>query len=529
MTTVTTETLRRVACVACLSLTLVTRTYAQDPCGNFEEGWISEGKLETDYGGAVLRLQVAGTTLQGTGYLIEATQGFILTAAHVVDGGPKATIDVTSPALPGRTLKATLVKRATGSIDLALLKLTNPSDLPRVQAIDIALRFPAKGDRLYAMSYPKLGDEPNFILRGQTVELMAATGDWSIEVKQTASLGGASGGPLFNSAGSAVGTASQKVGVGASMTRYLPMVLSKTLLDEIPIPAWINALDEKLKVGAINRETLVELMKKRPGNPTNLELYSWVRKITAHRADYAGVANLIQCPIITALSHRKMEELIIPLTMFASAKQLGDANYQLSMREAAIGQGVLAVIHARDAVTAYQAASDTQGELSAKLLMARAQLDTGATKLAELSIADVMQRLGSLPPAKVGGVYSVAAKIDVKKGAFPAAMTKYSKASDVFRTSGNFSAAGDSTFSIADIYTQMGNWRSAQHTFRKAIDLYEMGNDETGKANALYGLARTQAAAGGAPDAVVTFQKYLELAPNGPHSREARIIVDLRK
>ena len=198
---------------------------AEIPCGNFEPGAMNLSQLQSEFEGAILRLQTEGSSSSGTGYLIDSARGYILTALHVVSSGTPTVglvVNVASHALPGQKLKAVVVDFDPAPNDLALLKLTSPALAAQIRPVDIALRIPAPDDSLFSMGYAQIGDEPNDQPRDQAVSLMATGQSGYIEVKQTLAVGGASGGPLLNGWGGAVGTCREQVGIGGVTARYTP-------------------------------------------------------------------------------------------------------------------------------------------------------------------------------------------------------------------------------------------------------------------------------------------------------------------
>jgi tetratricopeptide (TPR) repeat protein len=496
--------------------------FGQAGCGNFEESAATAGQIDTQFLGAVLRLQVKGGTSSGTGYLV-SRQGYILTAAHVLGSASDgAMVDATSPARPGASLEAKIVRRAHAGTDLALLKLVDASLLDIVQPVDISLRFPYRDDKLYAINYPQIGDESNRSPKGQTVEFVATSADKLIEVKQSIAYPGASGGPLFNGSGNVIGTAVQAVGTGNGLARYVPMEQARELLDLIEMSDVVARLDEQVRKGGLDQATLAQRMIKRAGNPSNLDLYAWARRIVQRRSDYAALGKLLACPIIAAMMHRKLDDLVVELSPFAVAKDAADAYFQVARREVLMGRSLLAQAHAQAALGKYQEVRDKTGELHAKTLLAATQFDTGAIRLAKTNIDSVLVDVTALPPRESGQVFQLAGAIDAKEGAFAQAMSKFEKAVQAYLQGGNYSLAGDSTASMAAANVQWGKLTDAQKRYRNAIDLYDKAGNRSGKADALYGLARAQSSAGEKQETIAeTFKKYLETAPAGPHAFEA--------
>jgi S1-C subfamily serine protease len=172
----------------------------------------------------VLRLQVEGDSGSGTGYLIDSSRGYIVTAFHVVHAAlPDTPIKVRFPssAFASQTFTAKLVRslghlQQDGTVagtDLALLQLQPGDSLSTVRPVDISLQYPGQDTLLYSLGFPQLGDLGNEDITTQLTQLIATPEDGSIEVRQ-AIFGGNSGGPLLDASGSSVGTCRETVGTG---------------------------------------------------------------------------------------------------------------------------------------------------------------------------------------------------------------------------------------------------------------------------------------------------------------------------
>jgi len=138
----------------------------------------------------------------GSGVIVDAAEGVLITNNHVVEGGRKFTIDLTD----GRLFNATLVG-ADKATDIAVLKITpdgRPLDLKQVQTVDSdTLRT---GDLAFAVGYP-LGLDQTLTMGVISGLGRSGLGDAVEDYIQTdaAVNSGNSGGPLLDSRGRLIG------------------------------------------------------------------------------------------------------------------------------------------------------------------------------------------------------------------------------------------------------------------------------------------------------------------------------------
>ena len=503
---------------------------------NFEPTGMSEGTLTSEFKGSILRLQTSGSQDSGTGYLIDSTQGYLITAFHVIASDSNApSIDVTSPdpRLAGVKLTAKLMRSigtlqpdgTVGLPDLALLKLDNPLLVKNLRAVDISLRYPSVDQTFYAMGYPKLGDLPNTTFSEQLVRFMASPEDGSIQVTQ-ATFGGNSGGPLLDPTGSVLGTCHEVVGTGSVVARYTPMSDAETLLDLIPLTERTKVLDDQVKTGSITETAFKALLIKNSTNPTNLELYTWARYINAHRDLYSSIATkkLLQCSM-RAFSQRGMEDLVIALSSFADPRTVGDANITLAEREINQGRPLAAESHVLAAAVAYAAANDSSGQLKASMLSTRLQLAVGSIDSAAMQSAALLEHLSSFPPADRATALTVAAHVDIARGNGLAAVQKLNAASEFSVQAGQPITAANLLSTSADVSLEINKPHDAMEFLARAISLYKNSSDKSGEAESIYKLVKVESALGDQKATTENLQHYLALEPEGSHSAEAREIL----
>ncbi|MFN5614534.1 MAG: S1C family serine protease, partial [Brevundimonas sp.] len=134
----------------------------------------------------------------GSGVIIDAAAGIIVTNHHVIEGGEKFTVDLTD----GRLFDAELVG-ADKATDLAVLRISAP-DLAQVEVVDSdTLRT---GDLAFAVGYP-LGLDQTLTMGVVSGLNRSGLGDAVEDYIQTdaAVNSGNSGGPLLDSRGRLIG------------------------------------------------------------------------------------------------------------------------------------------------------------------------------------------------------------------------------------------------------------------------------------------------------------------------------------
>jgi len=506
------------------------------PCEkvSFVPGSMDEGLLTTEFKSSILRLQVPGSSNSGTGYLIDSNQGYIITAFHVVASAKVGTlIDITTsnPGLAGAKLTASLIKAlgtiqsdgTVGGIDLALLKLTNPSLATGLRPVDISLRFPTVDQTLYAMGYPQLGNEPNTTFSEQLVRFMA-NHDGSIQVTQ-AIFGGNSGGPLLDSSGNSIGTCFQAVGTGSAVARYIPMCDAKVLLDLVPMSERMISLDQKIREGTVTEATLMDILTKSTSNPTNVELYAWARHFIANRDQYRSpeILKLIGCPI-KALMHRGMDDLILDLNV-ANSEVAAEANIHVAERMIARGRPLEGADFVHAAAALFAETKNTAGTFKAAILSTRIQLAVGSIDAASIQSKKVMANIDSLSKQDKLTALSTAASIDIVKGNKAKALPKLEQASHFAVDLGQLRTAAVMMSSSADVSLNLSKPGDAKNSLLNAIALYQLSNDTIGEAETVYKLIGVESILKN-PEASKNLKShYIAIAPHGTHAEELNWVI----
>ncbi|MEQ8997398.1 MAG: trypsin-like peptidase domain-containing protein [Coleofasciculus sp. B1-GNL1-01] len=134
-------------------------------------------------------------TVEGTGSgSIISADGLVLTNAHVVAGSPTVTVTLAD----GRRLSADVVAFGENGLDLAVLKIRTPSNLP---TISLAPRPVQVGQRAFAIGNPFGRYQGTF-----TVGIVSRIDQQRGLIQTDATINpGNSGGPLLNSQGELIG------------------------------------------------------------------------------------------------------------------------------------------------------------------------------------------------------------------------------------------------------------------------------------------------------------------------------------
>lgn len=330
---------------AVIGLTLLcnfSACFGRDPCldETFERARLTREQIYQDFTGAIFRISVtsAGTALAtGTGYLIDSETGYTLTARHVLDRyfeTSGASIEATSPYLPGKTLHLEVVQ-SPKSVDLVLLKALETNLTSQITPLDIALHLPPRGSTYYTIGYPKGQTRPH----AQEVEILGPyqgpnQSEGLLDAKQNVAEGW-SGSPLIGSNGAVLGTCLQDVYRNEAI--YQPLVDAQTVLDALPADRRVETLDRELRYKSDIKE-LINKLQWRRGNPSNVLLYAWATKIATDPAAYNSLQNYFACPLIPAYYDRRLDEKATA-TFFKSMSLPSQAETFVSIAARAAQQG----------------------------------------------------------------------------------------------------------------------------------------------------------------------------------------------
>lgn len=511
--------------VACAVFAMTCETaHATSLCGQFDPPKVDAFGLQ----GAVLRLEGADTAGSGTGYLISATQGYVLTAQHVVmqpkEGG---IIQATSPLRPGVVFNAEVIddlKKDGGSVDVALLKIIDPSKLSGLRAVDISLKLPGPGDQLHTMGYPKFGALPNNTLQTALVANPAfSPSSGTIQAGDVNAKPGASGSPLINEFGAAVGTVTQTLGVQEVDAWFIPMASVTPLLDEIKPSDEAIKIESMMKSHSIDQSELKGMLEN-TNEVSNLDLYELVRLVKADKETSESSRELMRCPISYALDSRGMFDLVIDM-QYADAPVKADANLHIAQRDMALGNPVLAITHSQQAIAGYRSFGDSKNIVKGQLILAKAQYQSDTLPQAKETLAAVLANVQALPASDRGEAYLLAGEIDTKRGNLKSARTQFQQASDRFAEQGEFNQAALAKRLTASIDLRQGSTRAAEASTNDAIHFYKVSGNVQGQADLLYEKAKVQAASGDEKGLKSTAEEYIKLSPGSTKAVEMKNVL----
>jgi putative serine protease PepD len=144
---------------------------------------------------AIVVARTGGSLSQGSGFVYDA-RGFLLTAAHAVEGAGEVTV-----RLPNRRPMLAVVAQTSRSIDVAALRV-GEEGLP---FIPLAAGRPRVGEEIVVLGYPRadvIGFDDLTVTRGIVSRVLVDQGLLQFDASVNP---GNSGGPVLNNRGEAVG------------------------------------------------------------------------------------------------------------------------------------------------------------------------------------------------------------------------------------------------------------------------------------------------------------------------------------
>lgn len=510
-----------VGILAIVIATTTSRSSGSWPCGNFEPPKADVSLFDE----AVFRVDDDGDI--GTAFLIDSANGYLLSAKHVVKktlANPSLSIYATTPALPGKSLKLTVVMATSDDSDLVLLKADKPDQIANISALDISLHFPKEKNQFTAKGYPaNFGDEKITKPRTQDATVMAAPAeDGDIEVRQVA-IGGSSGGPLIDDSGNAIGICRHEVGVGEAVARYIPMGAAEPLLDRIPQSDRVKKLDEQVLKRQVKPEALKPQFTKRASNPSNLELYSWIKHVITSTHQYSASHEYFACPVIPALMDRHLDDTIIWLNPLAQPVEaatvaLGVAESQNARGDVDGALKSVSTVWQLPAVSLNPSvrtrALYTQGVSEARLH----NLDVAFNDLNEAN--HIASEIPDEPELKAKIAVALAQVTSSRSatGDFPRVFSLLSQAEETLRPLGPTSALGDVYQQSAFVLERLHDPDAAIAKLQAASDVYASLGDRIGISTVQYRLGVLEETRGNLTDAVAHYRNYLAVNPNGEHA-----------
>jgi hypothetical protein len=290
---------------------------------------MTRSSIRSEFLNAVLRIQcktAENPRWTGTGYLVENTRGYLVTAAHVVSPcvGP---ITVFSGDQPSRSF---LVDRVIpdSAADIAILKLKPEGAVANIRPLDVSARF-LQDDKHYTAGFPVEGGQPALTVEYQEVqvkrvvhkqELAAGTKCEPCILVGGDVFRGDSGSPLISPRGFAVG-----IGLDLQVQTgiFTPTRNATGLLSGLPETRRLADLQKRMRDGTIDEYLLFDALRPSSWGLTNVELLIWVTDILAHPDSYSGVKKYLNCPLAVALRDRGLAEAAVRLAPLLSSSVRG--------------------------------------------------------------------------------------------------------------------------------------------------------------------------------------------------------------
>lgn len=467
----------------------------RNPCAaeTFYHAKVDSEDIFAEYAGSVFRLEVlssqdtAEDPTVGTAYLIDTDRGYVLTAYHVVSGAdknPQGQISGTTVALPGQKLAFKIVDHRETE-DVALLQVTNRDLLKQAQIrpFEIALHFLPEGTHYATIGYPRGKDTPN----KQRAEWQGKhEGDELLDIKQDVD-DGSSGSPLIDQNGVVVATCVSKIGSNEAL--YSPLVDVDDMLAKIPTDARSDNLDRKIRSTdalAPTRQSLIQGLKWISSNIMNLELYAWANQAAKHRKDYEDARIYLECPVLEALSDRRLGDSQ-SVQIMAS---LGSPNLQANLtldsarQDLLLGRTSRAREKASQANQSFQQLGDAQAQATALATSAQADLWQKNFHDASLQLQNAIQ-LDPLDPVKKIFLAQAYAGL----GDLRSANDTVKDAAQALNATGNPGGEAFALKTWGEIDAAQGQYTVATQHMQRSKELFQQAGFGTGAASAQSELA----------------------------------------
>jgi len=477
-----------------------------------------------------------GTIFKGTGFVVAAESGYILTAAHVVDTpvaqeqGISVAFNEETP--PAKRLKASLIQSLGADIDLALIRVTPEDALAGVRSIGVSFQAPTFGDKLFTAGYAPL--DRHLIWRidkasrstGDAAKLLVTTEVWE----------GNSGSPLFNDHGCVCGVCVTEITGGRVAAGYMPILDAADLLDRLPLRGKMAEIDQKLRAEKLQPHELDKVLIGELDNPSNSDLYAWGNAIVAHIKDYAKFASQFDGEIYPALDDRGLAYVTrkiaraewhrAPLTKgfgegkpvtYGNEMELSRASRQIAESEFALGRLGQALEDAREA--ARWAGSHGEEKSQSLLLLGRIELAAGNIAGAREEV-NLLLKQPVLPDAIKADGWALAGAVMDQAGESEAASKFYRDAAQLFGAGSAYHRAGQMWSAAANVNVRAGRVAEAETGLHQAVESFQKAGDVPGQNEALYCLAQVQSLMENKEALAQTLTDYLQVDPQGIHSTE---------
>lgn len=185
--------------------------------------------LVKEYGEAVV--QVSTPSGLGSGFIINASEGYVVTNFHVIEGETKLTVTIyQQKGGEFRKVKKENVRiiALTSYLDLALLKIEDVGDTQLKQVYIGNMDSMTAGDAVFAIGNP-LGLDRS--VSDGIISLKNRESGGLLYIQTTAAINpGNSGGPLFNDRGEVIGVTNMKILFTEGLGFAIPVTTFKEFL-----------------------------------------------------------------------------------------------------------------------------------------------------------------------------------------------------------------------------------------------------------------------------------------------------------
>jgi outer membrane protein OmpA-like peptidoglycan-associated protein len=453
-----------------LVLGLLGSTSIAQLCSGFSGGSYSNQALKQEYGPSVFTVDELGTA-----YLIDATNGYLITANHVLNlvalAKKPLEVWVALPDSQSHKVFPFVILKSDSDLDLALIQIQTydpltkttyvPAEIHKLRPLDITSSIPDSDTMLFVMGYPSYGPQAKIFLRTGDAKFNTITPGDILEVEQLTE-GGNSGGPLLNTNGFVVGTCKEQ-NEGNKIGRYLPTVQMLPLVTDIPVSERMLDLESRLDKKELDNSELKQLLTHNSASPTNLELYRWVLRVVASPKLRNLVAPYLRCPIVPALLERGMLDAAYLFLSEAKNSEKAQISYALGNREYKFGHDTTALQYAKSASgLASQEPDQEQTRILALLLQGRSEERmnlltearesySSAIKIAQLSESAEKTFPEGTPSAQslLAEAWAADAGAEMKLGHFSNAIRGFEHAEELYVRIGDRRGQYDTRLNIA--------------------------------------------------------------------------------
>jgi tetratricopeptide (TPR) repeat protein len=489
---------------------------AAQTCTGFQHGSVGNAFIYSHFSPAVF--SVAGV---GTAYLVDAEDGYLITATHVIADVAAAGKDLTltSVTTGGPSAKAHQIQQIDVK-DVTLLQLDQPDAFKGITPIDISFSPPDFDTSLFVMGYPVIGDQAQPQLRSGAANLNSRASNGLLEVAHVTA-GGSSGGPLFNGRGEAIATCHEELD-DEKLGRYVATGEVSALFKTLPVSKRMKLIEGQLASGGLDQKAFALLLQS-PNGPSNLELYVWLQHVAGAPSLAAQVKKFLSCPIEPAIVQRGIAEAILFFIPDLTQSEATEVQVSVAQKEHALG-------HNEEAYTIMQAAEagiasidDPVRKAEVRLLQGNVAYELGLNYSSKEFLSQAQKSAASIKSSEVqptvqanlnGMINSSLGKVSVAAGKKQEAIVYFNSAINNFGTAGAQTEKFTILLDSARTHELLGDYSVAIDQTKQAVALANEVKDPSLQSEALMNLGTLQVKSGNTKEAVANFQKAHQIYSN---------------